>query len=330
MLRRICGGIGAIFMLHHVRPKRAAIGFAPNAGLEVTPDYLDSVIHLVVERGFDLVSLDEAVSRIRNGAPPERPFAVFTLDDGYRNNLVHAAPVFRRHRCPYTIFVAPAIADGTCELWWQALEAMIAAADRLELAIEGETMSLDTRGDAAKQLAWERLYWPVRNLEQHRQRSWIREACGRQGIDLAAMCRSEAMDWAELRQIAADPLCTIGAHTIHHYAVAQLPEAEARHELAHSAERIERELGRRPALLAYPYGDAGSAGERDFRLAGEAGFRAAVTTRKGMIFSGHKDHLMALPRVSLSGEFQKLRYADVLISGTAFAVWNRFRLMQVA
>ena len=96
----------------------------PTPGLEVTPEFLDQVIAMLKTRGFDLVNLDEAQARIASGGPP---FAAFTLDDGYRDNLVHAQPVFRRHDCPYTVYVAPAIADGTCELWWRGLEAAIAA-----------------------------------------------------------------------------------------------------------------------------------------------------------------------------------------------------------
>jgi peptidoglycan/xylan/chitin deacetylase (PgdA/CDA1 family) len=83
-------------------------------------------------------------------------------------------------------------------------------------------------------------------------------------------------------------------------------------------------------FLAYPYGDASSASPRDFRLVADAGYEAAVTTRKGLIFSGHRDHLTALPRLCLAGHFQKLRYVDVLLSGSAFALWNGFRQVNVA
>ncbi|HMT14140.1 MAG TPA: hypothetical protein PKE19_05265, partial [Aestuariivirga sp.] len=71
-------------------------------------------------------------------------------------------------------------------------------------------------------------------------------------------------------------------------------------------------------------GDPGSAGQRDFRLTREAGYEAAVTTRKGMVFAGHADHLTALPRLSLSGEFQEVRYVQALLTGTPFALLNRF------
>ncbi|MGH6819940.1 MAG: polysaccharide deacetylase family protein, partial [Methylocella sp.] len=101
-------------------------------------------------------------------------------------------------------------------------------------------------------------------------------------------------------------------------------------EMTKSADRIERELGSRPAYFAYPYGDPGSAATRDFQLAAQAGFKAAVTTRKGLVFAGHRDHLTALPRVSLAGQYQKLRYIDVLLSGAAFALFNGFKRLNVA
>ena len=318
-------------MLHHVRPGGGMQrGFAPNAGLEVTPGFLDDVIHHVASRGFDLVSLDEAVERTVGDNPGGRPFAAFTLDDGYRDNLVHARPVFRKHNCPFTIFVAPGIADGTCELWWRGLEAGIAGASHIDTEIADEQISLVTITDAQKQQAWQRLYWPVRRLSEQFQRQWIRQFCDQQGVNLDAICRAEAMGWDEIRLIAADPLCTIGAHTVHHYAVNRLSEAEALYEMTRSADRIAEEVGVRPSYFAYPYGDPGSAATRDFRLAAEAGFKAAVTTRKGLIFAGHRDHLTALPRVSLAGHYQKLRYVEVLMSGAAFALLNGFKRLNVA
>lgn len=318
-------------MLHHVRPGGGLQrGFAPNAGLEVTPGFLDDVINLVAARGFDLVSLDEAVARTIGENPRGRPFAAFTLDDGYRDNLIHARPVFRKHNCPFTIFVTPGIADGSCELWWRGLEAAIAGASMIDTEIDGQHFHLAAVTDAQKQLAWQRLYWPVRRLDQQSQRRWIRSFCKQHGVNLDAICRAEAMDWDDLRLMAADPLCTIGAHTMQHFALSQLSEADALAEMTRSADRIAGELGKRPLYFAYPYGDADSAATRDFRLATGAGFKAAVTTRKGLIFAGHKHHLTALPRVSLAGQYQKLRYVDVLLSGTAFALFNGFKRLNVA
>ena len=327
-MRPVFGGIGAIFMLHHVVPGAdRQPAFAPNAGLEVTPQFLGQVIDMLVTRGFDLVNLDEAKRRMEQGG---RPFAAFTLDDGYRDNLVHAAPVFRQFNCPFTIYVAPAITDGTCELWWRGLERAIAENSEVRAGIAGESLVLPTASTAARQAAWNRLYWPVRNLEQHEQRRWIMAFCANHGIDLLDICRASAMTWDELRDLASDPLCSIGAHTIHHFNVKALGEDEALAEMIRSADRIAQELGQRPRHFAYPYGDETSAGPRDFALARKAGFETAVTTRKGMIFPAHRDHLTALPRFSLAGEYQNLRYVRTLLSGVPFALFNRFRTLNVA
>ena len=331
VLRLVYGGVGAIFMLHHVRPGGGLRpGFAPNIGLEVTPQFLDSVISLVKQRGYDLVSMAEAVRRMKEGGLQKAPFAVFTLDDGYRDNLVHALPVFAKHDCPFIIFASPAIQDGTCELWWRGLEAAIAGNTQVTAEIQSQKLRLETISDEQKQAAWNQLYWPVRNLGQKEQRIWIKAFCDFHRVDLGAICRMEAMTWDELRGISKDALCTIGSHTVNHYALAQLSEADALHELVESGRRIARELGKAPRFFAYPYGDELSATPRDFRLVEQAGYEAAVTTRKGLIFKDHRKHLTALPRVSLSGEFQKLHYVDVLLSGSAFALWNGFKRLNVA
>ncbi|WP_204320115.1 hypothetical protein, partial [Klebsiella oxytoca] len=81
---------------------------------------------------------------------------------------------------------------------------------------------------------------------------------------------------------------------------------------------------------AYPYGDKFAAGPREFALAGAAGFKTAVTTRPGMIYPESADHMTALQRVSLNGNFQDERILPVLTSGTATAMWNGFRRIDAA
>jgi len=123
---------------------------------------------------------------------------------------------------------------------------------------------------------------------------------------------------------------TIGAHTITHCNLARQSAETASFELTESRARIEAALQRPVLHLAYPYGDRIAAGQREFTLAKAAGFKTAVTTRPGMIFPESADHLTALQRVSLNGNYQDARMIPVLTSGTATAVWNGFRRIDAA
>ncbi|MGL6181993.1 MAG: polysaccharide deacetylase family protein, partial [Aestuariivirga sp.] len=145
LLQGATTGLGAIFMLHHVFPGGGQQeGFVPNRVLEVDPGFLDAVIGMVKSLGYDLVSIDDAVERVIAGEH-DRPFAVFTLDDGYRDNLVHARPVFGRHDCPFTVYVTTSMIDGTCELWWRGLEIAIAQSPRVTASLAGRHIDLETR-----------------------------------------------------------------------------------------------------------------------------------------------------------------------------------------
>jgi len=55
-----------------------------------------------------------------------------------------------------------------------------------------------------------------------------------------------------------------------------------------------------------------------------------VTTRPGVIFREHRDHMFALPRISINGRHQSLEAVDVLLSGVPFALMNRGRRVNAA
>jgi peptidoglycan/xylan/chitin deacetylase (PgdA/CDA1 family) len=230
--------------------------------------------------------------------------------------------VFRAHGCPFIIFVAPTITDGVSELWWKTLEHIIATSDVVDSRslLPGKVIRLSS--DRDRRAAWRRLYRALRGLDPHRQTRAIRALSVVHGVDTGLLCRSLAMDWNEIRAIARDPLCSIGAHTVHHFALARLDAGEAVREAAASRDRIAAELGRRPTAFAYPYGDASSCGPRDFRLIADAGFAAAVTTRKGLLGAHHSGRLTALPRLSLNGSYQELRHVETLLSGVPFSLLN--------
>jgi peptidoglycan/xylan/chitin deacetylase (PgdA/CDA1 family) len=323
------GGIGVIFCLHHVTPGASTrTRFAPNNNLEITPEFLSDIITLVKHKGYETVSIGTAVEYLKSGKKDSR-FAVFTLDDGYKDNLVHALPVFQKQNCPFTVYVAPNIAEGTCELWWRGLEVVITNAAHLDISINGKSFVADTQSEAEKWSAWQILAPLMQTMPEYAQRDCIRELADRNHVDLTGICRSAAMTWDELRVLNGNPLSTIGAHTLNHYNLLKLPEADTRREIAESRSQIAAELGTSIQHFAYPYGNRDAAGPREFKICAEVGYLSSVVTRMGTLQPQHANHLQALPRIMISGRFQKIRYIEALLSGVPARLSNRFQALNV-
>ncbi len=323
-LQPLVGGVGAILTMHHVRPPRPE-RFQPNRLLEITPRFLAGVVKLLRRAGVDVVSLDEMHRRLTTGDFRNR-FVCLTFDDGYRDILQYAYPILKAAQMPFAVYVPTSFPDRLGELWWLALEAVIARNERIGLVIDGKNRTFDCRTVAEKRALYDELYWWLRRRPTEAElRATVRDLAACYAVDIAAFCRELCMDWPEIAALAADPLVTIGAHTVNHQMLAKLPEKAVRAELDLSRAVIEAALGTPPAHLSYPYGDPNSAGPREFRIAAELGFATAVTTRPGVLFPTHAAHLTALPRISLNGEYQQLRYVRVLLSGAATAMWNGFR-----
>lgn len=321
-------GLGVILTMHHVRPATNE-AFAPSGILEITPEFLDEVIVYLKNEGYDIIPMSDVPERIR-GADGQNPFAALTFDDGYRDNAQYALPILRKHNVPCTVYVARGFVEHTASMWWRDLEAIIRRENEVRCRIEHMAYELPTGSAVQKNRAYLTLYWHLRDLDEALLRRAMEDLKATYPIDSEASVAELCMDWQELAAFAADPLVTIGAHTLTHPKLAGCSVDDARREMEESKAVIEEKLGAPPRHIAYPFGDLSSAGPREFAMARDAGFETGVTTRPGMIFPGHVDHLTALPRLSLNGYFQSIPEVAMLLSGLPFASMRLGRRINVA
>ncbi len=315
-------GDGLVFTLHSVRPAAPDTGFAPNAHLEVTPEFLDATIRQVRAAGLEFVSLAEAMRRLDDGGAAGR-FAVLTLDDGYRDNLDYAYPVLKRNGVPFTIFVTTGFVDRSSELWWIALERIVAAADQVEIPLGARMERLPASTAEEKCAAYCRARaWLSQDMSEAAQRLEIRRMAAAHGLDLAALADELTLSWDDLRRLVADPLVSIGAHTHDHFALARLSREDMAADVQMGLKRLEAELGIRPQHFAYPYGYEAAVDRRTVEVLGGFGFDCAVTTRPGVLFRGQQRERLALPRVSLNGHFQHATYVGQYLTGAPFPIYN--------
>jgi peptidoglycan/xylan/chitin deacetylase (PgdA/CDA1 family) len=291
-LGRKYAGAGVIIMLHRVRPDDQPTLYPGN---NVPVSLVDGLVRSVRRAGWDIIPLDEIRSRLEQRGG--RRFACFTFDDGYADNFTLALPVFRRYQAPMAVYIANGLIDRSVFYWWGALEAFVFKRDVITVP--------EMDGSTARQL-------PARTLEEKRRAydaldelahqhgeaffARIQPEWQRAGIDSVALLDRDALSLDQARALGADPLVTIGAHTVSHARLSTLAEGDAWHEIHHSRADLEARLAVPVRHFAYPFGGRNSCGPREFEMAARAGFQTAVTTRRGNIFPEHTAHMQSLPR----------------------------------
>jgi peptidoglycan/xylan/chitin deacetylase (PgdA/CDA1 family) len=318
-LAKSAAGRGVIFTLHHVRPARD-FPFEPNGHLSITPEFLDSALTAAREAGLEPASLEQLPRLLADPTDQRRLFGV-TLDDGYRDNAEYAAPVFRKHGVPYTIFVTPGFVERTRTIWWETAEALTRAASSFRFDFGHGAETVQSTSVDEKWLAFERLAAFVQEIDEDKAVAAIEQAALACGIDGRQIVEDEIMTAAELKELtASDPLAQLGAHTLTHPNLARVDTKRLHHELQQSAVRISDYCGRLPTTFAYPYGGRHAVGPREAAAARDNGYVAAVTTQPGVLNHAVAEQPTLLPRVSLNGHFQKKRYVRALISGLPFSL----------
>ena len=84
--------------------------------LAVSPARFREQMRAVAESGAQPIRLDRAIELLRSPVPGR--YVCVTFDDGYRDNLLAAAPVLAEFDIPATIFLPSRIIDGEVPFHW--------------------------------------------------------------------------------------------------------------------------------------------------------------------------------------------------------------------
>ena len=220
--------------------------------------------------------------------------------------------LFRKYSFPFTVHVATGLVRRELIYWWGALEELARRADEIRFTPPGEP---EPRTMPCRTLAEKRQAFDTLDALCHRHGMAFFEALGDElrarGVDAAALLDRDALTVAQLRELASDPLVTIASHSVTHRPLGLLAQGELEWELAASRGQLERWLDREIRHLAYPFGKAEACSPREFAAAARAGYRSAVTTRRGNLFPAHSEFLHCLPRrciPSTGAQFENTLY----------------------
>jgi peptidoglycan/xylan/chitin deacetylase (PgdA/CDA1 family) len=312
---------GMIFTLHHVRPAETVQPFSPNAILSITPEFLEQAVQSVLAAGMIPVHVHQLPELLAHNHDKKR-YVCFTLDDGYRDNMEYASPIFERYNIPYTIYITAQFAEHRRIIWWEVTEKLLREQDQIVFDFgKGETR-IPLHNVRSKNRAFRQFARYVDTCKEEVAVAAIDRLARQYGLDPLQITREQIIPVPELIKLAdkgrSEALLHFGAHTLRHLNLRRLDTDELVKEISGSKDWFETVIGISPQSFAFPYGWQSAVSNKACAVVQNAGFKIAVTTQPGMLSSANTKKLYAVPRVSLNGMFQKKRYVKALISGLPF------------
>jgi peptidoglycan/xylan/chitin deacetylase (PgdA/CDA1 family) len=291
--RRLGGRWGIILRYHRVIPNEEPA--APyRMGLGV--DLFTSQIAWLAEHAR-VVSLEEFLHWRDSGKTPPQDLYVLTFDDGYRDNLTHAAPVLERHGMTGTFYITAACLTERMPFWPEVLSQVVrlTSARSRALEVNGVQTVLELGTPEERVDTCLAMIERLRKMPAERISAEVARIADVLQVDVerARAATPPVLSADDLRALAAKGH-GIGSHTVSHPYLAAEPQGRQREEIEGSKRLLEDAL-RTPVLdFCYP-GGGYTATTRDIVAA--AGYRSATTSDLGI--AGPEDDIFRLPRVGV-------------------------------
>jgi peptidoglycan/xylan/chitin deacetylase (PgdA/CDA1 family) len=226
---------------------------------------------------YRVFTVEDLVDRLAAGTVPRNAIAI-TFDDGYRDNLTHAAPILARYGVPATIFLATAFIE-TAEVPWY---------DRVAFAFQrtarpawpapwGAELPLTTTAERLRAL--DTTLTHLKQIPDAEMRRMVDRLPRSLGVDIEP--RNSMLTWDDVRALTGLGF-SVGGHTMGHPILSQVSTEQAWREVTGCRRAIGRALGTVPRAFAYPNGGAADYSPAVVEMVRRAGFTCAVTTRFGL------------------------------------------------
>ena len=261
----------------------------------VSPAHFEGHLRFL-EKYFQVISTNKALTWIRKKKIPEKPLAVITFDDGYRDNLETAYPLLKKYSLPATIFLAVGSIGNEEPMWTSRVETLFRNARVRELSLQtlSAPRSYELGDSYSRMKVCEEVKKEMKGAEETKRQRILEELREKMGFSLggAEAVELEMLSWEEVRRLARDPLIEIGSHSVSHRMLAHLAPEEIPFELEESKRKIESEIGREIHFLSYPNNSYNANVQR---AAEKAGYEAAFAV--GHLPTSYQEDLFELKRI---------------------------------
>jgi peptidoglycan/xylan/chitin deacetylase (PgdA/CDA1 family) len=257
LLSHVTGKV-VILIYHRVIPRDDTESTFVQPGMYVTPETFERHLQFLTAH-FELLTFGELLGKWNEGDwNSQARYCAITFDDGWVDNYRYAWPLLRQYGAAATIFLPTNLIGSDDRLWFDRL------AEALSRAGQG------TRDE------WDGLVERAKFLPDAEREALVDDLEANAGSGGAGGRRF--MNWSEVAEMS-DHGIAFGSHTKSHANLTRLSDSALEAELRESLDALRARPINHVPVLAYPNGNCNRAVAR---AAQAAGYRAAVTVRRGL------------------------------------------------
>jgi len=217
-----------------------------------------------LKRGYTFVSTETLYNIIQSKKPFPPKTVIFTIDDGWKENVENVVAVANAYQIPVTIFISTKMAEEGCRFWWSAVEH----------ALGKEKVNVS-------------FFHELKALPDEERRQKVDEITnGHKKV-------REAMEISQIKEIIQSPFIHIGSHTHTHPILTKCTDQRLQEEIEWSTEKLKDWTGQKIVDFAYPNGSYSS---REIDMLTSFGYRMAFNTKPGFIQHDNSVNIFAIPR----------------------------------
>lgn len=281
---------GPVCLLLHRVTSTQAEPWTPTHRLSVSSEWFEALVADAAAR-FRPMTLSAIVDHLEAGEPPPPDAVAISFDDGYVDLAHHVKPILERYQVPATAFISSTLASHEAIPFEFALERIITQRTELCDELTGQARRWPLNDPDQRRACYDTLSRALRPRSRREQLDTL----GKIGKGIAAPTARELfLNWDQLRELRDGGLIELQTHGHEHLPLNTRQQNEVIRDLLTHRSVFENHLGQPPTLLAYPYGATSNDAAQ---LARAAGFRAAFTTRPGVI--RREGDRFAIPRFEL-------------------------------
>lgn len=314
---RLKGSEGALILIYHSVVDNQIASYIDQEN-SVTVKQFEAQLKFL-KKNCHVISLVELIKCLRNKNPLATRTVVITFDDGYKDNLVNAAPLLKKYQFPATMFLCTKYVEDVKPQWIDQLFTIFQFRTLHHLQLDPFTGHTDLND----RFQIERVYHLIKRkllAGSYQEREKLLKLVEEQ-LRPSATLQQLTLNWDEVRQLKKNfPLFEIGLHSRHHYDLTMLNPEQVAAEISQCQEDYARELDCKAELFSYPYG-RNNQHIRNFLHS--IGFLGAVKTQPTSLVTNSTD-LFGLPRFDPSHSLIDLK---VWLSGAfpslSISLWGR-------